>query len=86
MKGFSLGTAREVFKELNGRTFQNYAELEIVVVELYNKYLGYWPSGYHYRNLLDLGERNGWIRQEGSLLVVLYDAKTDEVRSLIMQG
>lgn len=56
----------DLFKQLEGRKYHTYQELEEAVVGIYNQHLREIPPGFSYLSLLGLAEQKHWILPEDS--------------------
>ncbi len=59
-------SARQLFLPLNGKTYETYLDLEDEMIGVYNKVLGAFPPNYTCEQLLEYGERRGWVVPQGS--------------------
>lgn len=71
----------KILGPLHGRAFRTYRELEEEILKQFNKHLDDNPPGYTHMQLIEWGEKQGWIRKEGNVFVVFYDKPLMGVRS-----
>ena len=68
--------SKDLFRELAGRRFINYGELEETVLEIINRHLESWPLGYTFKNAIRNAEQKGWlIKESDGLLVSMHQQK-----------
>ena len=73
MKGGHMEEISQViFRQLSGRTYSNFHELESRLLQEFNRHVGDIPPSYSYRQLIELGQTRGWVtRAEGQFRVEL---------------
>ena len=63
-------SSRDLFSELEsgqqGKSFSNYGCLQQAVLDKFNEHLADFPPRYSYLQLIEWGERQGWISSESS--------------------
>jgi hypothetical protein len=59
-------SSRDLFRQLEGREFEDYVGLHDAVLQLFNENLTGFPPGYSYIQLIEWAKENNWIRPANS--------------------
>lgn len=63
-------TTEDLFREMDGREFPSYRELEAAVIDLFNQHLRDFPPHYSYRDAIVWADRHSWLKpHEGRFTV-----------------
>ena len=65
-------TSRSLFRELDGRTFSTYRDLERQIREIFSSHIESFPGQYSPDRLLEFGERMKWIVRVGEEYEIHY--------------
>lgn len=57
-------TTEDLFREMEGREFPSYRELEQAVIDLFNQHLQDFPPHYSYRDAIVWADRQRWLRPD----------------------
>jgi hypothetical protein len=64
-------TSKELLGELTDQEFPDFESLEKGILDVFNENIDRVPPHYSYRQLLQFGERQGWIQQRGNKYVIV---------------
>jgi hypothetical protein len=54
-------TLRDLFAELDGRTFEDRQEFEQEVIDVFNKHVAELPIGYSYKDAIEGARLSDWL-------------------------
>lgn len=55
-------TTEDLFREIDGKEYDSYRELEEAVIALFNQHLQDFPPHYSYRHAITWADRNRWLQ------------------------
>lgn len=63
-------TTEDLFREIDGKEYRSYRELEEEVIHLFNRHLGDFPPHYSYRDAIAWADHKRWLHPQAGRFVV----------------
>jgi len=58
-------TLLDLFRDLDGKSFQSRRELEEAVLVIFNRHVAELPIGYSYKDAIEGARAEGWLQTNG---------------------
>jgi hypothetical protein len=65
-------TTEDLFREMDGKEYPSYRELEKAVIDLFNQHLRDFPPHYSYRDAIIWADRNRWLKPHDGRFTVTF--------------